>query len=1721
MSESLRPWIDLTAHGVRLSIIDLPSGARWLFLQNGDRVEASARRLGFVKLERGGQWIRDDLRFRVGDFRREFPQLRVVRLSEKEIVRQARVAARQQELPDGPKEEAAAGRRGETDLVGRGPPATQAVVGRPRGLMGARSAPRADGATRIGIPLDVVLMQAKYLGINYEGDEVWEDAAQRFIRRPGEAVLAAETKGAAPALFLRAVTEDDLDGCADAVALEISRERRINLTDLRRYASAAFGEAIGTSDLRLRRFQEAVEAALVRKLAELSLPDRETFEEGQSLYAGQPIMSARTSTSVMLQQFSTPLPLGVVAQRLLMAWTEVKGKTVLEPTIGHGALVSMLRGCRIVGFDLDADRASRARKLMSDGAGEVAVFPGDATTVDLPAADFVITNPPFGQLPAPITMSGLKVRRLDHMILMRALEARSAEGRAVAIIGGDNALDSRAGQITGSSRYLFNWLADHYEVEGVVELDARLYGRQGAGFPVRLVVIGQKRLTPIPGAGASEIQSPLPVVSSYDALWSWSESILLRRRMAVSAADARVVAGAAAVVGVESGLVEHRPAASNDWQVPYQPFSRSGEASTMIPRNLVEPTRIALQRIVDQHGDVDRWVADELAWTPAELQHRLSAEQVDAVALEFYAADRGRGLIEADQTGMGKGRVLACSIVRANRRGIPTVFLTEKANLLSDLWRDLRDIGEAKLFKPLVINNGVAVRDTITGEVLLPAAAPAEVAAALRLDDFPPGVNLVMATYSQFMRVGAKAEWLKRVVAGKKLVTDESHVAAGASRIAETVAGAVGGAAENTYSSATYAKGATNMGAYARAFPGDMDVGNLPDILAAGGEPLQEVLSSMLAEDGVLVRREHDLSQLTFRPVVDEARQERNSRLSDALAPILAAMAYMGGDIKKMVGELNAANRKAVEGLSEGERKGARMGLSSMEFGSRLYSLNRLFMLAIKVDLAVEEAVQALRRGEKPIIVVENTMEALLKDVMAEQGLAGDLGATIEVDLQYRDLLSRTLGRLAVITEANGYGEVVHRRLTGERWDEANDSISRLISAFPDLPISPLDSIRERIEAEGYRCEELSGRGLTVVGGQVEARSGEDRNIIIARFNSGESDAIIISRSGSTGISLHASPRFGDQRQRNLIEAQIANNVAERMQFWGRANRKDQVCAPIITTLASGLPGEARLLAMQNAKLRKLSANTTSNRSNAAEDESVPDILNELGDLVCGRLLSARPDLAERLMLDAPDEDDVVREAGSLYSVNKLLGRVILLPVVEQEAIYEEIVGEYRAVLEDFEARGISPFRTRELDGAWRIVERKIFEGAEGGDSAFSRPVYLVKLQGDREAHPLRGPAVAKLIENGTKLLDDRSMIGVAGFGAMERAVDHIRKRKTELLELVLPKAFETVNEALEAEGENGVKARATQIEALLDRLEKLRVGGFIKVSDEDGEARGGVVARIDPPAAALLHLPGKWDVFFLLPGDEKPRKMTMAALLKDKELVLSPDTASLRGFEEVEGGIVTTTRMALMGNLFRAVGYAGEVKADGKERLGSAAVWRDQDGIAHRAVLMPKNFYGVDRLPVAMPARQAAAFVRDHAGAWLFQRPDLSYDGLGVTSDGDTIELSVPGTVSGGGQFFADKDVLALTGDWAGNRARMRVSVPVEMAEDVMLALGRAGATFYAEAKHRDWAVGWSAAQVAAVQPVSLAAGRPAAPDDGEEIGRGEAEPANDAILPRRRGNR
>jgi hypothetical protein len=99
------------------------------------------------------------------------------------------------------------------------------------------------------------------------------------------------------------------------------------------------------------------------------------------------------------------------------------------------------------------------------------------------------------------------------------------------------------------------------------------------------------------------------------------------------------------------------------------------------------------------HGSVDNYVAKKLRYSEADILsgRYFDAAQIDALALAIKATEEGRGVINADQTGFGKGRFVAAMMRHAKLNGKTPVFMTIKPELFTDIFRDVEDTGSREL----------------------------------------------------------------------------------------------------------------------------------------------------------------------------------------------------------------------------------------------------------------------------------------------------------------------------------------------------------------------------------------------------------------------------------------------------------------------------------------------------------------------------------------------------------------------------------------------------------------------------------------------------------------------------------------------------------------------------------------------------------------------------------------------------------------------------------------------------------------------------------------------------------------------------------------------------------------------------------------------------------------------------------------------------------------
>jgi len=1604
------------------------------------------------------------------------------------------------------------------------------------------------------------LSAAVPLGMNYAGCPVYETATGRAftIKRGDKEVVVFEhgvgedgrqRRESMPGAFLFADTPAALRQVTDGAAIRVLQGARLNGKDFNALVDIATRHHVSESSAYLptrHDFQESLEASLhdaFARQAGRSDDAERLYKIAMRLYDGMPVQNERTASSVANQQFSTPLPISFVGQRLL---GDTSGLTVLEPTIGNRSLVAALpRGSKVYGLEIDPRRAKQFGENV--GAHESAtVYVGDATTADFKALfaqpdgfDCTIANPPFGSLDRVIKVRvdsplvrDLETKRLDHHILLRTLAARKPEGRSVFIIGADHAIDD--GAVEGRTRFLLNFLADHYRLEGAVDLDGKLYRKMGASYPVRMLVVGERRAEPSHDADAP---THLPVLRSHAEVLAWAEGLLNARRdlqqvngrerpsaiEADASMQARQPRDASAqsvtdAVAADGGSVEaamqaqldavDAGAVGDDFQMGYAPFSNVGDGTTMIPVNLAAPVYHALTEIERRKGDIDTFVARELDYPQDDLHRLFSPEQVDAIALAISAKQNARGFLLADQMGVGKGRVLAAMARHARLNGEVPAFVTVKPNLFSDfLERDLVDIGSRHLFKqPFIFNAETKIVDR-AGTVTHRSMKPAEYSRTFKEGALPAGTDIVFLTYSQLARPeerSARAKFFQDIAnGGLSPLLDESHNGAGESYTSENLCKAIiNNACPVLYSSGTPIKGAKNLRVYSQLLPRGVNHEELLQVVLQDPISLQEALNHEIALSGSLISRELD-NRAIVKDFAVSKDTERNRALSDQVSSILMAMSYVAGDVKNIVDERKHEIRKELKELSDDERVGSRMSVSSMNFGSRFHAISRQFLLAIKADQCVQEALEAIDRGEKPIVALQHTGESLLAAAIGEakaagSGRGGDLDDDAPVvisgevvlprPVSFRDLLVRYVERIQWIKETSHYGEVRLRKAASEEMKKAIESIQGMIDKLPDnLALTPIDYFKRRLEEHGYKVGEISGRSLAARyldsgGVAIESVNNTDKskvNKTSREFNNGELDALVLTASGSTGISLQAAPANGrDLRPRVMIKWEPQQDIAVERQMDGRHNRTGQVVAPRYRVLLSGLPADDRLAMMFNNKNRSLTSATVANRDSKELIRNVPDLLNEVGDSVAEDMFFANPSLAHLMDVELPDPDEKERfQKPENHYINRMTGRIMLLPYAEQVKLYEELGRRFDERLDELNARGENPLQVKCFEWKARVLQRNVFLGEEvegGVKSQFEAPVYLTRVVFDREMRPLRSADVQRRIEIGRETMRAHPMIGVDGNARYLRdaIAEHGKRWLQESVSVYKFKSGD-VSEALAAEEPNETKRLHEKLSWLAPRVEHVAPGNIFRVDLDTGEQVTYVVVGTELPKddEAIKRL-GEWGVYAVRPGYDSIENLSMNKLFTQKAMVtgavFDSHPEARRLFDESPSGKVQVEERLLDGNIFEAV-------ATGlRHKVGRKIVYTDEQGIRQHGVLI-RHGVSLEKLKATIAER-----VRDGTEAVMvvdaMRAKGIAWSGLtsnqeGKFDDKDAIRLSrtdegdycitVPGTKAGGGHVFLDPRVAHIEGNaeakrglglrFEGSRSSMRAYVKPRQVTEVL----------------------------------------------------------------------
>ena len=937
-------------------------------------------------------------------------------------------------------------------------------------------------------------------------------------------------------------------------------------------------------------------------------------------------------------------------------------------------------------------------------------------------------------------------------------------------------------------------------------------------------------------------------------------------------------------------------------KVKYQPHSAAYSIGAVVPARQKE----ALDNVLDKLGDADQYLVDNLGYNDKEdLYAHLAAEQIDAVALGLKQMEKGNGFIIGDQTGIGKGRQAAAIIRYAVKQGRIPISFTQKANLFSDTYRDLNDIGSPEL-RPFILassNEGnikINYDEEVKGldgqattvrkqKVVYKVPSKTETERVLKYiaenGKLPEGYDYILTTYSQIrngMEEWKGGKWkakkkvtatdlngqmkrdaIKRIAENSVFILDESHDAAGegsGSAFIQDVLPKVKGV---TFLSATYAKTPDAMKLY--ALKTDLGSKNKEEgekgdaswkvlnAIKKGGAVFQEIMSQALTKSGQMIRRERDMTGVTidWNPLTEneveiQGQRDKFDNIFGIFNDILNFQrTYVDAKLGQMSDDL-----AFIQGSVDHTPGTKDMGIGNVTFASKAYNVVQQALFSIKAEKVADYAIEAIKNGEKPVIAVNNTMGSMIDEYpMGVEMDMPDLNST----------LMKGLEGILRYTEKNDMGDQVNSTLRVEELGEEavaryNEIKQKIASVSSGLSISPIDVIKHRLEEAGYKVGELTGRNTEMVyteNGKVirKNRTDKNKNALADRFNNGDLDALILNRSAAAGISLHASSKYKDQRQRTMIFAQMQGNINDEVQIRGRIDRTGQVRRGKYVYLVSAIPAEQRLMMMFKNKLKSLDANTTSSQKSKFNEVDVQDFTNKYGDEIVLQYMAQHPEYYNKLadplgwgFMEYAKDGLSIGELKSGMKPNitspayEVMKRLTLLPVKEQEVVLKDISDSYSQKIKQLNDMGMNDLEMTDMPLEAKTLKREVWkEGSDpNGDNAFADNTYIETV----EMNVLRKPMKAEEVEVvQKKMLDGKDYETwrkdkVAEIRAAQQAkIEDTKAKMAEQAEKKVAKVEESTRLALEKEN--------AKIQKKLDKGEELKPGEHVLTEEE-------IKARVD-----------------------------------------------------------------------------------------------------------------------------------------------------------------------------------------------------------------------------------------------------------------------------------
>ena len=1036
---------------------------------------------------------------------------------------------------------------------------------------------------------------------------------------------------------------------ADLLLPHLERGQRVDAATLRAAMETAFGASDAAGAWDWKTGYDACEAATVLFLRKYG---KALFRKAGSPAARLsalskiasllPTHTRRSEEAQTFQQFSTPVPLGLVAAT---AAAITPADRVLEPSAGTGllAILAEIAGGALVLNELAELRAG----LLSSLFPAVSVTRFDAAQIDdhldpglVPS--IVLMNPPFS------AMANVEGRMADaaYRHVASALARLAPGGRLVTITGANFAPDNVAWTPA------FTRLQERGRVVFSAAIDGSVYAKHGTTIPTRITVIDK-----LPADDPALFPAAPGVAPDVATLMGWLDTHLPVRLPVdpsvavpvVTAPAPRTVRGylnraAAARPAPSAPLAEPEAVALEyetvDWQAAEDGrisdaiYEEYGLQVIRIPGSTAHPTKlvqsVAMASVAPPkpsyrphlptniHGLLSDAQLETLiyageahsdylagSWTVDETFDLVSAAPEDAKnAVRFR-----RGFMIGDGTGVGKGRESASIILDNWMQGRrKAVWISKSDKLIEDAQRDWSALGmERLLVTPLS-------RFPQGKPITLPEGVLFTTYATLRSDDRGTRVS----------RVKQIVEWLGKDFDGA-IIFDEAHemqnAGGGKGERGDVAASQQGRAglrlqhalpnARVTYVSATGATTVHNL-AYAQRLGlwggEDFPFANRAEFVTAiedGGVAAMEVLARDLRALGLYTARSLSFDGVEYELVEHELTQEQR-RIYDAYAgafQIIHNNLDAAMQVANITGDTGTLNKQA--------KSAARSAFESAKqrfFGHLLTSM--------KSPTLIRSITSDLEQGHSAVVQIVSTGEALMERRLAD--LPTEEWNDVRVDITPREYVLDYLSHSFPVqlyepfTDSEGNlssrpvyrdGQPVESRAAVAR----RDALIEKLASLPPVP-GALDQLVQHFGTD--MVAEVTGRSRRIV--RKRSSGGIDRLVVESRaasanlsetqaFMDDEKRALVFSDAGGTGRSYHAELSAKNTRLRVHYLLEPGWKADKAIQGLGRTHRTNQAQPPLFRPIATNVKAEKRFLSTIARRLDTLGAITRGQRQTGGQ----------------------------------------------------------------------------------------------------------------------------------------------------------------------------------------------------------------------------------------------------------------------------------------------------------------------------------------------------------------------------------------------------------------------------------------------------------------------------------------------------------------------------------------